>query len=82
MYGVVLVWWVRSKIGSGLLYWCNSEDVLQIGAVAFCTVSSLPNPVPIIGLFTSSVGVQNLKSIEALHIPRICQRCTNFSLQN
>jgi hypothetical protein len=30
-------WGVRSEVGSGLLYWCNSGDVLQIEAVVFCT---------------------------------------------
>jgi hypothetical protein len=28
-------WWVRSEVGSGSLYWCNSGDVPQIGAVVF-----------------------------------------------
>ncbi len=38
----------------GLLYWCNSRDVQKIGAIVFFTGSSVPNPVPIIGLFPSS----------------------------
>ncbi len=52
--GVLSVWQVGSEVGSGLLYWCNSRDVLQIWAVVFCTGSSVPNPVPILGLFSSS----------------------------
>ncbi len=41
----------RSEVGSGLLYWCNSRDVLQIGAVVFSTGVSVPKFAPIIGLF-------------------------------
>jgi hypothetical protein len=33
---------------------CNSRDVPQIGAVVFCTGSSVRNPASIIGLFSSS----------------------------
>jgi hypothetical protein len=38
-YGVVLGWLVRSEVELGLLHWCNSGDVMQIGAVVFCTGS-------------------------------------------
>ena len=40
-----------SEVELGLLYWCNSGDVLKMGAMIFCTGSSVPNPAPII-LFT------------------------------
>jgi hypothetical protein len=30
---------VRSEVGLGLLYWCISGDVPQIGAMVFCTGS-------------------------------------------
>ncbi len=30
-------WLVRSEVGSGLLQWCNSIDVRQIGAEVFFT---------------------------------------------
>jgi hypothetical protein len=38
VYGVVLGKLVRSTVGSGLLYWCNSRAVLQIGAMSFVLV--------------------------------------------
>ncbi len=45
---------VRSEVGLGLLCWCNYRYVPQIEAVVFCTGSSVLNPAPIIGLFSSS----------------------------
>jgi hypothetical protein len=50
---VVLGWQVRSKVGSGLLFWCNSGDVLPIWAVVFSTDNSVLNPSPIVGLLSS-----------------------------
>ncbi len=40
-------WYVRSEVGSGLLYWCNSADVPQIGAVVFAPLFCAPKPAPI-----------------------------------
>jgi hypothetical protein len=46
LYGVVKV---RSEVGLGLLHWCNSGEVMQIGAVVFCIGSSVRNPASFIG---------------------------------
>jgi len=37
VYGVVLGWKIRSEVGLGLLFWCNSGDELKIGAMVICT---------------------------------------------
>ncbi len=43
VYGVVLGWLVWFEVLLGLLYWYNSGDVMQIGAVEFCTGSKYPD---------------------------------------
>ncbi len=42
---------VRSEVRSGLQYWCNSGDVLQVGAVVFCTGSGVPSPEQLKGRY-------------------------------
>jgi hypothetical protein len=38
----------------GLIYWCNSGDVPQIGAVVNAVLFNVFKPAPIIGLFSTS----------------------------
>jgi hypothetical protein len=35
-----------SEVGSGLLFWCNSRNVLQFGPWYYCTGNSVLNPEP------------------------------------
>jgi len=43
-----------SVVGLGLLFWCYSRDVLQIGGHGICTIISALKPAPIIGQFSTS----------------------------
>jgi len=70
------LWW-----GLGLLYWCYSGDVLQSGALVFCTGSNVPNPVPIMGLFSSSPSSNQTSFLRRVQQKPSIWKKKNFSQQ-
>ncbi len=61
----MLGWWVRSEVGLGLFYWCNSRDVPQIGTMVFCNGNNVINPVPIKELSSTSLSKNQAQQVQS-----------------